>query len=234
MGEASRAVSRIGGDLTDSFPGPSPNTYDRDAILRGTLPPPPGIEEFYTKDVFFCDYAGLPMFCYECNNWKPDRTHHCSEVNRCVRRMDHYCPWVGGVVSETNMKFFLQFTFYATIFCAFLAGVSIWAVRDRNGHGEGFIPSWIAVIALSLMFVLMAFGLFVNTLLMQMRNLTNVEELRKGSTYFFAVLMNDVSCSHRYPLAFTIPYPANYHLSQNFLWCWFYSSPEILGTIDLA
>jgi palmitoyltransferase len=107
--------------------------------------------------------------------------------------MDHYCPWVGGVVSETNMKFFIQFTFYATVFCTFMAGVSIWAVRDRQMHGKGFIASWIAVIAMSLLFTLMAFGLFVNTFVMQMRNLTNVEQLRKGSTYYIAVVMADVS-----------------------------------------
>jgi palmitoyltransferase len=158
------------------------------------VPPPPGIRHFYNKDVFFCDPNGLPIFCYECNNWKPDRTHHCSEVNRCVRRMDHYCPWVGGVVSETNMKFFVQFTFYATTLCAFMAGVSIWAVRDRQMHNKGFVASWIAVIALSLLFMLMASGLLINTVVMQMQNMTNVEQLRKGSTYFIAVAMSNVSC----------------------------------------
>jgi palmitoyltransferase len=52
-----------------------------------------GLEEFYTKDVFVCDGDGLPMWCYQCKTWKPDRAHHCSDVNRCVRKMDHFCPW---------------------------------------------------------------------------------------------------------------------------------------------
>ena len=53
----------------------------------------PGLEAFYTKDVFVCEDDGRPIWCSKCLNWKPDRTHHCREVDRCVRKMDHFCPW---------------------------------------------------------------------------------------------------------------------------------------------
>lgn len=53
----------------------------------------PGLENFYTKDVFVCEGDGRPIWCSTCMNWKPDRTHHCREVQRCVRKMDHFCPW---------------------------------------------------------------------------------------------------------------------------------------------
>ena len=65
-------------------------------------PDSPGLEIFYTKDVFECTPDGRPIYCNPCGTWKPDRTHHCSEINRCVRKMDHFCPWVGGIVSETS------------------------------------------------------------------------------------------------------------------------------------
>lgn len=52
-----------------------------------------GLQDFYRKEVFVCEGDGRPVWCSMCMNWKPDRTHHCSEVNRCVRKMDHYCPW---------------------------------------------------------------------------------------------------------------------------------------------
>lgn len=64
-------------------------------------PDSPGLEAFYSKDVFVCDYDGRPRWCSTCRNWKIDRAHHCSELERCVRKMDHYCPWVGGIVGET-------------------------------------------------------------------------------------------------------------------------------------
>jgi palmitoyltransferase len=52
-----------------------------------------GLEDFYSKDVFVCEQDGRPIWCSMCTNWKPDRTHHCREVGRCVRKMDHFCPW---------------------------------------------------------------------------------------------------------------------------------------------
>lgn len=53
----------------------------------------PGLEKFYTKDVFVCEHDGRPRWCSTCLNWKPDRAHHCREVGRCVQKMDHFCPW---------------------------------------------------------------------------------------------------------------------------------------------
>lgn len=69
------------------------SSIDRRSILNGTMAPPPGLREFISKEVYVCDHRGFPIWCSTCNNWKPDRTHHCSEVGRCVRRMDHFCPW---------------------------------------------------------------------------------------------------------------------------------------------
>ena len=68
-------------------------TLDYLGIVGGKTKPPAGLEEIYQEDAFVCDAQGLPIFCNYCWNWKFDRTHHCSEVNRCVRRMDHFCPW---------------------------------------------------------------------------------------------------------------------------------------------
>jgi palmitoyltransferase len=53
----------------------------------------PGLEQFYTRDVFVCEHDGRPKYCSECQCWKPDRAHHCSAVGRCVLKMDHFCPW---------------------------------------------------------------------------------------------------------------------------------------------
>lgn len=112
---------------------------NRTGILQGEIPPPPGVEHFISKDVFICDPQGLPLFCDICNNWKYDRTHHCSEVNRCVRRMDHFCPWVGGIVSESSIKFFLQFLFYASIWGIYCLGFVAWAISDRIGKSDASV-----------------------------------------------------------------------------------------------
>jgi palmitoyltransferase len=55
--------------------------------------PPPGLNEIYSYSVFTCEMDGHPAWCSFCKNWKPDRAHHCREVGRCIRKMDHFCPW---------------------------------------------------------------------------------------------------------------------------------------------
>lgn len=81
--------------------------HGADAIERGAYaagpdndPDSPGLEDFYYRDVFVCQTDGRPRWCSECCNWKQDRVHHSSEIGRCVYRMDHYCPWVGGMIGE--------------------------------------------------------------------------------------------------------------------------------------
>lgn len=51
------------------------------------------LESFYTKDVFVCQQDGRPLWCSTCCQYKTDRAHHCRELGRCVRKMDHFCPW---------------------------------------------------------------------------------------------------------------------------------------------
>ncbi len=53
----------------------------------------PGLYDFYKRGVFTCESDGRPIWCSTCLNWKLDRAHHCREVGRCVRKMDHFCPW---------------------------------------------------------------------------------------------------------------------------------------------
>lgn len=58
---------------------------------------------------FLCDEQGYSLYCSHCKQIKPNRTHHASFTDKCVPVMDHYCPWVGNVIGQGNLKFFLQF-----------------------------------------------------------------------------------------------------------------------------
>lgn len=52
-----------------------------------------GLLAFYTRDIYITDSNGRPVWCSNCCQFKSDRAHHCGELNRCVAKMDHFCPW---------------------------------------------------------------------------------------------------------------------------------------------
>lgn len=85
-------------------------------------------------DAYVCDFEGTPLFCEKCHNWKPDRTHHCKELGRCVRKMDHYCPWAGGIIGESTHKFFMQTLIVASLYTTYTWIVLAVFLGDRNSR----------------------------------------------------------------------------------------------------
>ncbi|KAL4788677.1 DHHC palmitoyltransferase-domain-containing protein [Aspergillus varians] len=140
-----------------------------------------GLEKFYKKDVFVCQPDGRPLYCSKCCHYKPDRTHHCREVDQCVHKMDHFCPWVGGVVSEKSFKFFIQFVFYTAIFCTFILIVCATLTAELKRDTGDVNPHWAIGIGLGGFFGLFTFGMTISSLQLAAFNLTTIENLNRRS-----------------------------------------------------
>ena len=87
-------------NMERSMPGGGSHLEGFDYMSHSATSRPAAVDEasrdlqaHYTKEVFVCEGDGRPIWCAICMNWKPDRAHHCREIDRCVRKMDHYCPW---------------------------------------------------------------------------------------------------------------------------------------------
>ncbi|KAJ1863830.1 Palmitoyltransferase, partial [Coemansia sp. RSA 486] len=79
-----------------------------------------------------------PRYCRMCRGYKPPRTHHCAECERCVLKMDHHCPWTNNCVGYYNQGHFLRFVYTVDVTCAFavaLHGLRLWelVVDSYNG-----------------------------------------------------------------------------------------------------
>lgn len=78
--------------------------------------------------------------CTRCEMYRPPRAHHCRICKRCIRRMDHHCPWINNCVGERNQKYFLQFLFYVgllAVYSILLVGLSwYFSPLSSNEHGK--------------------------------------------------------------------------------------------------
>ena len=149
----------------------------------------PSDPPFWQRDIFVCDADGRPPFCSTCFNYKPDRAHHCSEVQRCVLKMDHFCPWVGGIVSETSFKFFIQFLVYAAFLCIMILTTVAVLTSERLKREPGFLNvHYFVMLGVSGLFSLFTVGMAASSLQLACVNSSTIENLKRGvKVWFLAV-----------------------------------------------
>lgn len=133
-------------------------------------------------DSIYRENIDKPSFCFQCGVVRPVRAHHCKTCRKCVKRMDHHCPWTGNCVGVENHRFFIQFLFHSSssmLVCFPLAAV-LFFVFDYSLRD----PLDYYLIAANLMFASVigfAIGyLFFYQITIGRMNLTTVEDNIKG------------------------------------------------------
>ena len=171
------------GSIATASAGLQTSRLDDDPEEASALP-------FWMRDIFMCTADGRPAFCSSCLSYKIDRVHHCSEINRCVQKMDHFCPWVGGVISETSFKFFIQFTTYAALLCITVLATttSVFAERRRLQGSRFLDVHYIVMLFISALFTLFTIGMAGSSIHLALINSSTVENLnRKAKVWFLAI-----------------------------------------------
>ncbi|KAL1443677.1 hypothetical protein MTO96_045887 [Rhipicephalus appendiculatus] len=125
---------------------------------------------------------GCARYCESCHLLKPDRCHHCSVCRRCIKKMDHHCPWFNNCVGFNTYKFFLLTLFYAVALCVYsVATLGAYLIAWLSD--TSLLPSMFAFHAGFIFLVgsALAIGLgsfLVMHLSMVSRNETTLEKLR--------------------------------------------------------
>ncbi|XP_046852999.1 palmitoyltransferase ZDHHC7-like [Xenia sp. Carnegie-2017] len=104
--------------------------------------------------------------CSRCETYRPPRAHHCRICRRCIRKMDHHCPWINNCVGERNQKYFVLFLIYTgltSIHAIVLSSVSLSLPCIDCSEKYAFKTRQFFVISLILEGLL--FGLFVMVIL---------------------------------------------------------------------
>ncbi|KAG4304107.1 hypothetical protein PORY_002471 [Pneumocystis oryctolagi] len=150
---------------------------------------------FCLYDAYVCENDGFPRWCAVCEVYKPDRAHHCSEVQRCVLKLDHFCPWVGGVIGFTRYKFFVLFIFYVTLICVFVicsCAPLTGEYRKMNGQVPG---PWIGILVLASFFTLFL-GPFTSIHIFYiLRNSTTIESINFYARFYLLNVLYDTENS---------------------------------------
>ncbi|XP_042296903.1 palmitoyltransferase ZDHHC3-like [Sceloporus undulatus] len=131
--------------------------------------------------------------CNRCETYRPPRAHHCRICHRCVRRMDHHCPWINNCVGELNQKYFIQFLFYTGLASLYAMGLVLttwlWpADKSSTGKSEvaeggvsgnrSQIAHRIILLVESILFGLFVTVIFYDQLVSIITDETPIEQLR--------------------------------------------------------
>lgn len=104
--------------------------------------------------------------------------------------MDHFCPWVGGIVSETSFKFFIQFLFYTACFCTHTLIFSAYFLAERSRKGYELNVHWILLVAFAALFWLFSAGMFSSSMQFAALNVTTIENFeRRRKVWYVCVYL---------------------------------------------
>lgn len=176
------------------------------------------------------DYQPQPgewkRWCIKCDNWKPERTHHCRKCKQCVLRMDHHCPWTYNCVGHGNLPQFMRFLIWVLI----ASGYSFYHVVLRaialykSRHLPAYMVPKSEVIMTVLLIPVLFFILFTISLL-ALRVLINVFN---GQTQIEVWELERIGSLVRRGLVQNVEFPYDIDPITNFMdawgepWTWFW------------
>lgn len=123
-------------------------------------------------------------FCRRCNNYKPERAHHCSSCGYCVKKMDHHCFWINNCVNYDNQGHFIRFLFFTALanllIFTYVCGefVAILLFDRHLLHRRDYYLLVLSGMSSLVLLIMTSFFLYLQ-LRLALMNMTFIEELKQ-------------------------------------------------------
>ncbi|KAF0971699.1 hypothetical protein FDP41_009922 [Naegleria fowleri] len=170
---------------------------------------------------------GQIRICERCWIRKPDRAHHCRQLNCCVLRMDHFCPWFNNCIGFYNHKYFFLFLVWISIggiFAVLTMSKTLFNALKLQGTSKYAVISilqlnqiWIYIISFCFGFAMLFFAgyhlkliLFNTTTIESMDKERRLYDQHKCHPYDIGVLNNVKSILGNNPLLWLSPFHVEY------------------------
>lgn len=115
----------------------------------------------------------LSRLCHTCRCVKPLRAKHCKIINRCIKRFDHHCAYVGNSIGYHNQHHFYLFV-ASTV-------VMLWTfhyIAYQTQHQEAKQDWWLLFCQIICgVFTFLVTPLFIGTSYNAVKNLTTNEQV---------------------------------------------------------
>ncbi|KAJ8673088.1 hypothetical protein QAD02_004349 [Eretmocerus hayati] len=153
--------------------------------------------------------------CTRCETYRPPRAHHCRICRRCIRKMDHHCPWINNCVGEKNQKYFIQFLVYVGALAVYAIGlvISSWMYECPQCSNDIGIEQLRMLHSAILLVESILFGLFAVAILVYqfqaiLEDETAVEKVQgvyvqRRNKHAFALLAQ--VCGKTHPIFWLLP-----------------------------
>ncbi|RNF06079.1 putative palmitoyltransferase ZDHHC12 [Trypanosoma rangeli] len=152
--------------------------FSFNAMMVWNWTPDPG---FVTDSVELTSVEDRSLFhwCCKCRLWQPLRAKHCDRCERCVRKYDHHCFWIGGCVGEANHpRFYLLLTVaLAYLLCLVPKFLRCFNLRDSETLTNVFLRNVVPFVLLVVggLMLCLVFALWVVHGVLLARNQTTWE-----------------------------------------------------------
>jgi hypothetical protein len=152
-------------------------------------------------------------FCYVCNIFRKEGTHHCRACDRCVHKWDHHCIWLGNCVGADNYRSFAWAVVLAAIKLAFVSLLSMVLIVATVIDGdEAYAPKGLVLTVLVFLVILnvplcyMDLNLLVFHVGLTWKGLTTIDYIRQCNSYERAVLAGSAASEIHEQMKFK-PFP---------------------------